>query len=217
MTYELLAGRVPFVGDPISVLMQQVNKEPPSLAEQNLSIAPEVANVVARALRKDPEARYSSCGAFAAALLEVVGAVSPSIPSAAATLPTIDLNLATPPILEPATVMMNMEGKVTGFNAAAEQMLGMLAQDAIGRAYTDVFGPSLADRVVSLFMRVARSRTAAAPQLVEATLPNGRRASFRADLAPILDDTGELCGVRLTVADPPVYLMGGETAPMESA
>lgn len=66
MTYELLAGRVPFKAEtPLGVIMMQVN-EPPELNDPAIPGA--VANVLRKALAKKPEDRYETAQAFVSAL-----------------------------------------------------------------------------------------------------------------------------------------------------
>jgi len=75
-----------------------------------------------------------------------------------------------------AIVAMDDEGRIVDMNAPAEALLNTSLADAAGRPYTDVFGASLADRLVPLFLRVSRTGSAREPQLVEATLPGGHRS-----------------------------------------
>ncbi len=96
-----------------------------------------------------------------------------------------------------AVVATDMGGRVTAMNHAAEELLSTVEADAVGRTVADVAGGSLADRLAPLFMRTAR---AGGPQHVVATLPDGRRASLRASLGPLLDDGGRSVGL-LLVAD----------------
>ncbi len=83
VAFELLAGRVPFLADsPLAVLHQQVTAPPPPLSTV-LPGSPAGADaVLAKALAKKPEERFSSCGAFVRALGDALG-----VPSAAATVP----------------------------------------------------------------------------------------------------------------------------------
>ncbi len=62
--FEMLTGRVPFVGDTfIGILTQHMFEEPPRMREVNSALeAPEpVEAFVARALAKDPAARFQTC------------------------------------------------------------------------------------------------------------------------------------------------------------
>jgi serine/threonine protein kinase len=69
VTYELLAGRVPFdEGDAFAIAYQHIHELPPSLRDLRPDLAEEVDLVVLRALAKDPAGRYSSAGEFAQTL-----------------------------------------------------------------------------------------------------------------------------------------------------
>jgi dienelactone hydrolase/predicted Ser/Thr protein kinase len=59
--YELLSGRLPFQGDhEASILYTVVHEEPKPLKAVKPDVAPELQQVVSRALKKNPEARYPS-------------------------------------------------------------------------------------------------------------------------------------------------------------
>jgi predicted esterase len=59
--YEMLSGRLPFTGDhEASILYTVVHEEPKPLKAVKPDVAPELQQVVNRALKKSPEARYSS-------------------------------------------------------------------------------------------------------------------------------------------------------------
>jgi len=71
IAYELLVGRPCFGGrKAIQVLRQHLNEPPPSLAQPAPPNHQAIERVLHRALRKAPEARYSSCGAFAKAFAD---------------------------------------------------------------------------------------------------------------------------------------------------
>ncbi|MBE5801284.1 MAG: Stk1 family PASTA domain-containing Ser/Thr kinase [Clostridiales bacterium] len=68
--YEMLTGRVPFVGDtPVSVAMQHINDVPPHIHEFAPETPPAVVAVVMKALAKAPVDRYQSAREMADALL----------------------------------------------------------------------------------------------------------------------------------------------------
>lgn len=100
-----------------------------------------------------------------------------------------------------AVVAMDAEGRIVALNAAAETLLGPNAADAVGRPYTQAFGPSLGDRVLPLFLRAVRGKGSLTPQHVEATLPDGRRATLRASAGPLLDADGSLAGIVFAADD----------------
>ncbi len=59
--YEMLSGRTPFISPtPIAVLVEVVNKTPPTLIEVGVPISPALNDFVMRLLSKDPDDRPSS-------------------------------------------------------------------------------------------------------------------------------------------------------------
>ncbi|MCG5513366.1 HEAT repeat domain-containing protein [Ectothiorhodospira shaposhnikovii] len=61
MLYEMLAGRPPYLGeDQVSIMYQHVQGKATSLSELNSAIDPGLAEVVARMMAVDPEARYQT-------------------------------------------------------------------------------------------------------------------------------------------------------------
>lgn len=67
--YEMLAGKVPFVGStPLAVVILHIQNPPPSLGGIRPDLPLAIETVVQRALAKDPQARFASAGALAAAL-----------------------------------------------------------------------------------------------------------------------------------------------------
>src|SRR5690349_9655630 len=64
--FEMLAGRLPFVGDSaISVAMQHVSEEPPPPRMFNPRIPPQLELLVLRTLSKDPDERPATAQEFA--------------------------------------------------------------------------------------------------------------------------------------------------------
>ena len=69
LLYEMLAGQRPFAGEGfVQVIMQHLHREAPSLAPLNPAVTPALAALVARALAKDPAARFADGAAFVEAL-----------------------------------------------------------------------------------------------------------------------------------------------------
>jgi eukaryotic-like serine/threonine-protein kinase len=71
--YELLVGRVPFTGSPLSIAHQQVTSRPPVLATFDSRVPPIVERVVQQALAKDPIQRFPTGAALAGALEDALG------------------------------------------------------------------------------------------------------------------------------------------------
>lgn len=92
----------------------------------------------------------------------------------------------------PAAVLtLDTAGRITDLNAPAERLFSTTAARAIGQPYHAVLGPSLSDRVVGLFLRSGHGGAALEPQLVKATLPDGRRVELRANAGPVRDGGGK--------------------------
>jgi serine/threonine protein kinase len=79
--FEALAGRPPFVaGNPIAVVNAHLSTPAPPLADYAPDVPAPIAAVVARALEKDPAARYRSADEMRAALLDAGELSGPSTP-----------------------------------------------------------------------------------------------------------------------------------------
>lgn len=80
--FELLCGQPPFRREQsLSVMYAHLHDPPPQLALLRSGLPGGLNGVLARALAKDPAGRYGSCGEFAAALREVLGAARPAAPA----------------------------------------------------------------------------------------------------------------------------------------
>lgn len=98
-----------------------------------------------------------------------------------------------------AVVALDPEGRITTLNHAAESLLGVTSAAAAGRSYSEVFGPSLSDRLLRLFLRVGHA--AGQSETIAATLPSGRRAVLRASAGPIVGPAGAVVGVLFVAED----------------
>ncbi len=84
LTYQMLAGRVPFSGEPNEVLQAQIHQVPPALHNLNASVSAALSEVVSRALAKRPEMRFNTATEFARALgMAAEGVVPTRTPAAA--------------------------------------------------------------------------------------------------------------------------------------
>lgn len=73
LLFELLTGRPPFMGDsPVSVAYQHVREEAPRPSQFASDVPAELDAVVAKALQKDRNARYSSAQEFSADLQRAI-------------------------------------------------------------------------------------------------------------------------------------------------
>ena len=63
--YEMVAGRVPFIGDnAVGIAYQQVHGVPPALSEFVTDVPPEFEAIVAKCMAKSSERRYAKAGAL---------------------------------------------------------------------------------------------------------------------------------------------------------
>ena len=70
VAYEMLAGQVPFSTEtPTATLLKHITTQAPPIRTLCPDLPQETENAILRAVAKDPDARYSSAGEFAAALL----------------------------------------------------------------------------------------------------------------------------------------------------
>ena len=92
VAFETLTGRVPFKRDaPFAVLYAHVNHPPPAATGLRADLPPAVDTVIAKAMAKDPDERYTTCCEFADALREALG-LDPYDPSRAQPAPTLPLS-----------------------------------------------------------------------------------------------------------------------------
>jgi outer membrane protein assembly factor BamB/serine/threonine protein kinase len=85
--YEWLAGRLPFEGTALEVVMQHATQPPPSLVAQVPGIPAAVEAVIFKALAKDPAERFASMQEFIAALQACAPATFRPSPSAGGARP----------------------------------------------------------------------------------------------------------------------------------
>ncbi len=100
--YHLLAGSPMFgSSNPAVVIGHHLNAPPPRLADVRPDLAA-MDPVLARALAKDPAARYRTCGEFAAALRSAAGSAPPPALSVPTVYPQPTSVLPAPATAEPA-------------------------------------------------------------------------------------------------------------------
>jgi len=99
--YRALTGRLPFEGDPHSILYQQVFEPPPSVLDRRRDTPRDLRLAIERALAKDTGARFSTMEQFAASVSgenqPTAGAttvVSPAVPTRRVAIPAGTNNAA---------------------------------------------------------------------------------------------------------------------------
>jgi serine/threonine-protein kinase len=77
MAYQMLAGEVPFTGEPADVLHAQIYETPAPLHKINPEVPVATSEVVARALAKRPEMRFNTANEFSRALAAAAEGLAP--------------------------------------------------------------------------------------------------------------------------------------------
>lgn len=72
IAYEMFAGRPPFTGNPLSIILAHASQTPPPLRQFRPELSPNVEALVYKALAKEPAERYATAGEFAAALRQAL-------------------------------------------------------------------------------------------------------------------------------------------------
>ncbi|HVE67711.1 MAG TPA: protein kinase, partial [Solirubrobacteraceae bacterium] len=84
VTYQMMAGRLPYEASSLSELtLKQQREAPPPLDAVSSEVPPSLARAVARGLALDPEARYDSAVAFGEALRAGSRGIDPPLPEVA--------------------------------------------------------------------------------------------------------------------------------------
>ena len=85
--YEMLAAQLPFTGEsPTVIMMKQVQEPPPSILDARPELPGSIAQVISKALAKQPQDRYQTAGELSRALTEAASAATAAIFAAPATV-----------------------------------------------------------------------------------------------------------------------------------
>jgi serine/threonine-protein kinase len=95
IVYEMLAGRVPFTGESVTmIMMQHVQDPPPSVLAARPDLPPAVDKVITRALAKHPDDRFQTAGELFAALSTAAGEDVTAVPRSTETVPSVPVSPA---------------------------------------------------------------------------------------------------------------------------
>src|SRR6266581_4188723 len=84
VTYEMVTGRAPFLGDdPVAIISQHINTAPVAPSWHNPEVPRALESLILRCLAKDPNERPESAGAIPEAVRAIVDASSTTAPVAA--------------------------------------------------------------------------------------------------------------------------------------
>jgi hypothetical protein len=129
VAYTLLSGSVLFKREvPMAVLYAHVSAPPPPVTAARPELPAAVNDVLARALAKDPEDRYGSCGAFADALREALG-LDPYDSSTGPWRVTGQTRLVTPPGPGPGSRVAATAPLTVATESSATELSGSASPD----------------------------------------------------------------------------------------
>ncbi|MEM7604375.1 MAG: protein kinase [Myxococcota bacterium] len=160
LIYQLLAGVTPFdAASPVSLLMKHVNEPAPELRSQaqGAAVPQPIADVVMRALAKNPDARYDTARDFGEALAAAAAACSIGLPRARYSLMPGDslagMAAPAPPVSSGETL-----GGVPGLRRrrwpAAAMAFALGAAAVVGGVYAIENKPAVESPIQSLEARV---------------------------------------------------------------
>jgi serine/threonine protein kinase len=151
--YQMLTGSLPFNSSTsTAVVMQHVNKEPPSLRSINLSISPAVEAVVLRALAKRREDRPQSADALARELGAAVNAIAPQ--PIAAPVPRVEPPYRQPQQM-PTTVMNTPASGSAGYLSLGQDRVTGPVQPAASSARSKLLAVAVVVTLILLAGSIA--------------------------------------------------------------
>lgn len=80
VTYQMLSGKLPFEADHEAALLYSIlHDDPKPLSESNPDVKPELENIVARCLEKDPAKRFATCAELSGELKNILAPAPQSL------------------------------------------------------------------------------------------------------------------------------------------
>lgn len=156
--YELVTGRVPFVGQtPVAVIMMHLTEPAPPPSTHNPELPQAVEQVILKALAKEPEQRYQRAAELRRALWEAIGlsqeqlaavpmiaalAATPQIQEVALTPDRPPLSPSEPPPPCPYRGLFAFREEDAPFFFGREAFVAQLLEAVRQRAMVAVLGPS---------------------------------------------------------------------------
>lgn len=179
--YEMLTGRVPFVGDtPVAVTMQHVQDPPPPITDFAPETPPAVVAVVMKALEKNPKNRFQSAREMADALMK---AKDGKLDPATVALESSGPRPAVKPTQQPARMReLSPHGQGTARRAPVRRRRSRrrIAELVLSGLAAACVLAALAFGVVQVYTRVSRS--AVAPDVVGLSVGDAQTLARREGL-----------------------------------
>lgn len=168
--YEMLAGRAPFEAESvIELAVRHLNDRPPPLPPH---VPEQLRDVVERALRKRPEARFADAGAMAAALAPL-----PQAPQGRPDPSADERSTAVLPVLAAATLV---DTRRHGGPPPRERQRRSLLPGLLGAGIALVAAGIVV--LLALVLIDARKQNVTVPRVVGSSLASARGALSRGDL-----------------------------------
>lgn len=183
--YEMLCGRVPFVGDtPVAVALKHVQDQPTPLSLHNPSVPPQVERVVMRALAKQPEDRWRTSRAFRNALAAARNASPPTgrhdqsepVPAGPASAANRELDITRPFEAGEALDLGKAGNNKPAANGGRKPRIWAVAVAIL------VVAIGLAIGITQAFKNWIQVEEVTVPELVGLTLPEAEAATRRSRL-----------------------------------
>lgn len=102
--------------------------------------------------------------------------------------------------LSDALLLYDRDRRITGANRAAERLLGISAEELVGKECREVFGCSECDPICGVLLSIGDLKRVA-PAAVRLQLPNGLERTVIIRTTQILAENGQLDGVAATIQD----------------
>lgn len=219
--YEMLTGRVPFVGDtPVAVAMQHIQDPPPPITDFAPETPPAVVAVVLKALEKDPKNRFQSAREMADALMKAKnGQLDPesivleSPRSAPTPMPPQQRVREVSPRTQPSSTRRSVSGQTTRRMAPAKRS----RRKAVRVALTLLAGAGVLTLLTLGVIGVVRqvSQSAIAPDVVGMTAEDGQALAKREGLnwqqTEINHDTQTAGTILSQIPDPDTPMQKGDS------
>ena len=177
--YEMLTGRVPFVGDtPVAVAMQHIKDPPPPIADFAPQTPPALVAVVMKALEKNPKKRFQSAREMADALVRARdGRLNPGELNPTSSASPSDAPAPRVREVSPRTTTNSRRHPRPAPRPQARRTIKHIVLPVLGAACVLAL---LTFGIVEVYNRVSRS--AVAPSVVGLSVSDGQALARRAGL-----------------------------------
>jgi len=214
IAYELLSGEPPHTGPTAQTIIARLMTEAPrSIRSTRPAVPPGVEAAILRALEKTPGDRFSSCGAFAAALVsgqqndtqrsDARAGTTPSPSPLGRRLASVAALLAVAALVVVGVNVGRRSDAVNTAPPASEQSLAVLPFTSVGGdTANSYFAAGIADELTSALSRIPGLRLAgrASAARVKQQGDGARDIGTALNVSAVLDGTVRRAGERIRVS-----------------